>query len=591
MIRMRKFPSSTSLTWAVLVLNLSLAAFLQVRTHAAEAPSRPNVILLITDDQGYGDLACHGNPVLRTPRLDELYRQSVRLTDFHVDPTCAETRAALMTGRYSARVGVWHTVMGRSLLRADEATLAQLFSATGYRTGIFGKWHLGDNFPLRPQDRGFQESLIHGGGGVGQTPDYWGNDYFDDTYLRNGRPEKQQGYCTDVFFAAAKEFIERHRDEPFFCYLATNAPHSPYNVDSKYAQPYLEKGVPQPAANFYGMIANIDENLGRLRETLRELELDQKTLLIYMTDNGTAAGAGRGGQGAWQGYNAGMRGQKGSQFDGGHRVPCFLHLPGRIEGGRDVATLTAHFDLAPTLIELCRLTKPQAPLDGRSLASLLMSDRTNEGAWPERRLVVHSQRVDVPEKWRKCAVMTDRWRLVDGRELYDISKDPGQEKDISGEHPEIVEELRSAYETWWSDVSTRFDEAVRIVVGDNAENPSRLTCHDWHAPIAQVPWSQQAIIERDVNGNGYWEIHVAEPGQYEITLRARPREAQRETPLNAVLAKVRVGEKEKSQQLEGDASEATLSLALPAGPARLQTWLQDAQGNERGAYYVYLQRR
>ena len=197
-------------------------------TPGRQAP--PNVVLVVTDDQGYGDLGCHGNPILRTPNLDALYRRSVRLTDFHVGPTCAPTRASLMTGRYCNRTGVWHTIMGRSLLRRDEVTMADVFAAGGYRTGIFGKWHLGDNYPYRPQDRGFHEVLIHGGGGVGQTPDAWGNDYFDDTYLHNGTPEKFSGYCTDVWFDGAMRFIEDNRDRPFFAYLATNAPHSPYRV-------------------------------------------------------------------------------------------------------------------------------------------------------------------------------------------------------------------------------------------------------------------------------------------------------------------------------------------------------------------------
>jgi arylsulfatase A-like enzyme len=205
----------------------------------------PNVVLVVTDDQGYGDLGCHGNPILRTPNLDALYRQSVRLTDFHVGPTCAPTRASLMTGRYCNRTGVWHTIMGRSLLRRDEVTMADVFAAGGYRTGIFGKWHLGDNYPFRPQDRGFHEVLVHGGGGVGQTPDTWGNDYFDDTYLHNGTPEKFSGYCTDVWFDGAMRFIEANRDRPFFAYLATNAPHSPYNVSERYSRPLQGQGRPE----------------------------------------------------------------------------------------------------------------------------------------------------------------------------------------------------------------------------------------------------------------------------------------------------------------------------------------------------------
>ena len=201
-----------------------VCAMLAAPALGAEA-RRPNVVFVLTDDQGYGELGCHGNPIIQTPNLDKLHSQSVRLTNYHVDPTCSPTRSALMTGRYSSRVGVWHTVMGRSLLRRDEVTLADVFADNGYRTGIFGKWHLGDNYPYRPQDRGFQEVLTLGGGAISNTPDFWGNNYFDDMLRHNGKLEKCKGYCTDVFFNAALQFIETNRDRPFFAYIPTpNAP-------------------------------------------------------------------------------------------------------------------------------------------------------------------------------------------------------------------------------------------------------------------------------------------------------------------------------------------------------------------------------
>ena len=217
---------------------LFILAFTTVLSSCSEQTpqeqKKPNVILIMTDDQGYGDLACHGNPWIKTPEMDKLYQQSVRLTDFHVGTTCAPTRSGLMTGRNCNEVGVWHTIIGRNFLRQGEITIANILKDNGYRTGIFGKWHLGDNFPYRPEDRGFEEAVIHGGGGVGQTPDYWNNDYFDDTYFRNGVPEKFEGYCTDVWFSEALTFIEKRREEPFFCYIAPNAPHGPFHVPQKY---------------------------------------------------------------------------------------------------------------------------------------------------------------------------------------------------------------------------------------------------------------------------------------------------------------------------------------------------------------------
>jgi arylsulfatase A-like enzyme len=363
----------------LLVLALTLCGLPAV----GAAASPPNVVLIITDDQGYGDLSCHGNKELKTPALDALHARSVRLTNFHVDPTCSPTRSALLTGRYSSRTGVWHTIRGRSLLRKDEVTLPQTLAAAGYRTGIFGKWHLGDNYPYRAQDRGFQESLVLGGGGVGQTPDSWGNDYFDDTFLRNGKPEAQTGYCTDVFFRAATEFIERNRRHPFFAYIATNAPHSPYLVADTYSRPFREAGIPSPRAEFYGMIANIDENVGRLMARLDEWGLRDDTIVVWMTDNGSAAGTGDGG-----GFGAGMRGRKGSEYDGGHRVPCFLSRGSQWRPNRDVGRLTAHIDLMPTLLELCGVPFPKnVEFDGKSLVPLL---REKPEAWPERTLFVRN---------------------------------------------------------------------------------------------------------------------------------------------------------------------------------------------------------
>ncbi|MBP7050518.1 MAG: arylsulfatase [Phycisphaerae bacterium] len=548
----------------------------------------PNVILVVTDDQGYGDLSCHGNPILRTPNLDALRRQSARLTDFHASPTCAPTRASLMTGRYCNRTGVWHTIMGRSLLRRDEVTMADIFAARDYRTGIFGKWHLGDNFPFRPHDRGFHEVLVHGGGGVGQTPDFWGNDYFDDTYWHNGVPEKHSGYCTDVWFDAAMRFVEANRDRPFFVYLAPNAPHSPYNVPTAYSAPYGGPEVPNAA--FYGMIANLDENMGRLMERLKSLDLEANTIVVFMTDNGTAAGLQGG-----KGFNAAMRGTKGSEYDGGHRVPCFIRWPaGELGGGRDVNRLTAHIDLLPTLIDLCGLPSPVGvAFDGASILPLL---RGREAGWPDRVLVTDSQRIEHPQKWRRSAVMTDRWRLVNGKELYDIGADPGQRNDVSETCAETVHELRGAYERWWADISSRFDECCEIVVGSDLENPSRLTCHDWHE-ADPLPWNQ-AHIRQGIASNGFWAIEIARAGEYEFALRRWPREVDEPIEgaipggeaIRATKARILVGGVDLEKDIPEGAREVVFRIPLEPGKVRVQTWLTAEDGASRGAYYLYVAR-
>lgn len=550
---------------------------------SASAAARPNVVIVITDDQGYGDMSCHGNKELRTPNIDAVHAASVRLTNFHVDPTCAPTRSALMTGKYSQRVGVWHTVSGRELLPTEETTLAERFSDTGYRTAIFGKWHLGDNYPLRPQDQGFGQVLVHAGGGVGQTPDFWGNDYFDDVYRENGHERQFEGYCTDVWFREATDWLDENREAPFFLYIATNAPHAPYNVAEKYSKPFKEAGIPSPRAEFYGMIVNLDENLGRFRNRLDEWGLIENTVFVFMTDNGTAAGHVK------DGYAGGMRASKGSEYDGGHRVPCFVHWPAAgIGGGRDVGMLTAHVDLTPTLCALCGIDVPdRARLDGMDLSPWLRDVADKVPAAPERVLCVDSQRIDFPEKGRKCAVMTDRWRLVNGAELYDITADPAQARDVAAANPDVVRQLRADYDKWWEHVSERHGDYTRIVLGSEAAPVVALTCHDWH-PIAgddrPIPWSDQERVAKDPPCNGAWAVAVEQPGRYEFRLRRRPASAP--APTNATRAKVTAGKATAEATTDPEAATADLILDLPAGPAMLTTELVSPDATSRGAYFA-----
>ena len=486
---------------------------------------RPNVVVIMTDDQGYGDLSCHGNPILKTPALDQLYADSVRLTDYHVAPTCSPTRAAFLTGHWTNRTGVWHTIMGRSMLRENEITLGDLFQAGGYATGMFGKWHLGDNYPYRPKDRGFDEVMRHGGGGVGQTPDYWDNAYFDGTYWHNGKPVPVSGFCTNVFFDYAKQFIRQQQSasKPFLAYIATNAPHGPMHSPARYSEPYQNLG--EHTANFFGMIANIDDNVGRFMKFLDERGLTDNTIFIFTTDNGTSGGM--------KVFNAGMRGQKGSQYDGGHRVPMFIRWPkGNLTGGRDCDALAGHVDVVPTLLDLCGLRAPaDLRFDGRSIRPLLSG--TTPDDWPDRILVTDSQRVKDPIKWRKSSVMTSRWRLIDGKQLFDIKADPGQQQDVADQHPEVFTRLRDFYDGWWAELEPTFATPAPIHIGHSQENPSRLTSHDWIAN--NVPWNQSHI--RAAQGGkkrlGYWNIDVATDGAYEIRLRRWPEEIDH--PIDAPL--------------------------------------------------------
>jgi len=561
---------------------------------------RPNVVLVITDDQGYGDLGCTGNPWIQTPNIDGFYNEATRFTDFHVSPLCTPTRGALMTGHNPLRNGAWATCWGRSILRRDEVTMADIFLNNGYRTGMFGKWHLGDNYPYRPQDRGFETVVAHKGGGVGQTPDFWGNDYFDDTYFANGTPRCYEGYCTDVWFDQALRFIETSKDEPFFCYLATNAPHSPYLVAERYKRLYEDNdSIPEPA--FYGMITNIDENMGRLVKRLKELGLEENTILIFMTDNGSSGGW-RPAQG--KGYNAGMRGMKGSYYDGGHRVPFFIRWPGGgIGAGRDIDDLATHMDLLPTFIDLCRLKAPaDLTFDGMSLAPLLRGECEQ---LPVSRTVFVQYRQDTnpPEKWEN-AVMTRRWRLIRGRELYDIKADPGQKHDVAAQHPDVVQTLRAAHEQWWEEVSERLDEYCPISVGNENENPTCLSAMD---VLGDVAWNQPHIREAK-KSSGIWMVDVETAGQYQISLRRWPEElglpvdAADETrslvladtesvAIHPTRARLRINDIDETASISEGAESATFNVNLEAGIAKLEAWFITGDGDAQGAYYVYVEKR
>lgn len=582
---------------------------------------RTNVIIILTDDQGYGDMSCHGNPYLSTPNLDALHAESVRLTHYHVDPTCSPTRAALMTGRYSSRVGVWLTYGGRNHLRRNEVTLADAFKNSGYKTAIFGKWHLGDNYPFRPRDRGFGESLIHGGGVVGETPDYWGNDYYDDTYFRNGEPEKVAGYCTDVWFREAGDWIEKNKDDPFFLYLATNAPHGPFHVPIEYVQPHLDAGIPERRARFYGMIQVIDANIGRLRARLEDLELAEDTLILFMTDNGSSSGSetteGRNGF-VVSGYNAGMRGKKGSAYEGGHRAAGFIHWPkGNLIQGRDVPQLTANIDVMPTLVELCNLTLPRkVEFDGMSLEPLLRGD---PDSWSKRTLFVHHQGRfgefvgdGLLIKDKDYSVMTDEWRLV-GKELFAIQSDPEQREDVASANPKIVNKLSDEYEAWWKSISKGAEAYVPFVIDDSKQKEYMLSSQNWHGDA--VPYNQQHV-RAGMKANGFWAIEVAESGSYQISVRRWPKEAdallgegvglgpvladrhevhnrfyQSETlviPVKSV--RLKVGDYDQTIAVSTSSKEAVFNVYLPQGEQKLQSWLITESDETRGAYYVYLRK-
>lgn len=563
--------------------------------------TRPNIIFILTDDQGYGDLSCLGNPVLQTPSIDHLYADSVRLTDFHVAPMCTPTRGELMTGQDALRNGATFVCMGRSLMRADLPTMADILADNGYHTGHFGKWHLGDNYPYRPQDRGFHETIHHPAWGITSAADYFGNDYHDDHYRHKDEIKQYRGYCTDVWFEEAIKWMTgcHKRNEPFFAYIATNAPHGPLWVPDQYREPYVSE-VEQNEASFFGMIANIDENMAGVERFLHDNDLHDNTILIFMTDNGTATGEGV--------FNAGMRGKKTSLYEGGHRVPCFIRWPeANIQGGQDVGGVTRSVDILPTLIDLCALKAPDGwTCDGISLAahlrkpekaivdrmSIIQYGHLNDGSWGQ---TAHGH----------AAVMWQQWRLVHSRELYDVYADPGQTQDLAESQADLVKRLVDHYEAWWDVVGATLDTYQPITIGSNAENPVRLCSADW----AWAYVDNQANIRGCVMDSGTWHVDAVKAGLYEFTLRRWPKESglgisdpapvmQGEYgnwPEGAALpvasAWLQAGGQEQTASVAPDATEQMFQMVLRQGATTIKSWWYDQDQNPlAGAYYLTAER-
>ena len=523
---------------------------------------RPNVIVVLTDDQGYGDLGAHGNDRIRTPHLDRFAAQGVEFTSFYVSPVCAPTRASLLTGRYYYRTGIIHTSRGGAKMHADEVTLAERLQAAGYRTGIFGKWHLGDNYPMRPMDQGFEESLIHKSGGINQTPDR-PNDYFDSLLWKNGKRFEAKGYCTDVFFDAALAFIEKNRNEPFFAYIPTNAPHTPLIVPDEYARPYLDAGLDKDTAKVYAMVENIDDNFGRLQDKLVELGLRENTLVVFLSDNGPQQ----------RRYTAGLRGRKASTYEGGIRAISLWQWTAVLAAPAKLGSIAAHIDVTPTLMEAAGV-EPDGEMDGLSLLPLL----SGEPAGPDdRSLFFQCHRGLTPKRYQNAAVRSGAYKLVLGpgtfsdeawsftgappTELYDLSTDPGEEKDIAEERPEIAKDLRARYEAWFEDVrGTRSFEPGVIHIGSRAETVSVLSRYQDSKYAGGRPTTWKTLIER--------------AGRYEVRVK-REEEAWWEAPATIYLSLNGVVQ---AKDLEPGSDHAFFDM--PLGDVELDVWAQ-APGSGR----------
>lgn len=425
---------------------------------------RPNIILVMTDDQGMGDLSCMRNEIVKTPFIDQFYTLSTRFTEFHVSPTCAPTRWAIMTGKHEFRSGVTHTVNQRELMNISHTTIAQVLQSAGYNTGIFGKWHLGEVEEYQPQNRGFSEVFIHGGGAIGKAhdgscsdfPPNFKNLYFDNVFLHNDTIVQTKGFCTDVFFQAALGWIKKQYDSktPFFAYITPNAPHAPMIAPEKYTKRFTDLGWDKETAGRYGMIENLDDNFGLLMKKLDEWQAWNNTLVIFMTDNGMAGTKAKLKGKKMKLFNAGFKSGKGSIYEGGSHVPAFWRWPGVLGEDVNINALTAHIDLFKTFTELAGAQLPEncQAIDGRSLLPLLENHKTN---WPDRELFFHRgrwQKGRDPQEFKNkgYAVRTQRWRMVEKR-LYDISQDPYETKDLSKQYPEVMKRLTKSYHKWWEE--------------------------------------------------------------------------------------------------------------------------------------------
>ncbi|WPJ96196.1 arylsulfatase [Coraliomargarita algicola] len=576
-----------------------------VKRAVESAPLRqaPNVLIILTDDQGLSDLGFYGNPSLETPNLDAFAHSSVRLEDFMASPTCSPTRAALMSGQHEFKVGITHTISGRSLLKPDVPTLSAHLQASGYRTGIFGKWHLGETFPSRPEDRGFDEVFIHLGGGIGQTPDYWGNQYFDPMIQHNGKWVPTTGYCTGIFTNAAWQWIQSSEPEPWFAYIAYNAPHTPLQIHEELAQKYLDKGLPESQARFYAMIDDLDREVGELLQKLDDEGLADNTIVIFMGDNGSA----KGGRPQEMEYNAGLRGTKASPYQGGVRVPCFIRWPaGGIEGGRAVEQLTGISDLFPTLAELTGFPLPDSTaVDGRSLQPLLQNKSLKN--WPDRSIVTHVGRWANHSPLDECkypgsAIRNERFALVEGRALYDLENDRGQENDVSKEYPEVYAPLQKQYDQWWDSLQSELETVPPIMVGSPEQPVADLTCMDWGASRLKdshgyyPPWNQgyvRSILAaeplKNITPVGAWQLQFLRSGNYRITLRNLPPEAPAsEARILANQATLQLGEQTWTQAIPAGQRAVHFELPIEAGITTLESLFEYA-GNKRpahGAFYV-----
>lgn len=522
---------------------------------------KPNVVLVMIDNVGFAEIGINGNKLVKTPHLDRFAREGVRLNRFYSNPLCAPTRACLITGRYYYRTGVIHTSRGGAKMHGDEVTIAELLKKAGYATGIFGKWHLGDNYPMRPQDQGFDETLVHKSGRLGQVPDS-PNTYINPKLWRNGQFVQTRGYCTDVFTDAAINFVEEHHNQPFFIYLPTNIAHASSDVGlevpQKYGAPYKAMGLDDKIATACGMIDNFDKNFGRLLDRLDSLGLRENTLIVFLSDDGNV-----------RINTGGLRGRGYSNlYEGSLKSPCFAQWPGRFPRGLKIDRIASHIDILPTLLDACSVKTHSAPaVDGVSLLTLLRGEAKQ---WPDRMLFLQCHRGLTPQRYQNCAVITQKFKLIGypntfGQrqlqtsrdnpilELYDLPADPKEEKNVAGKYPEVVARLRTAYDTWFDDVRSSRQFAPGLIhIGSDAEKTTYLCRYQDSSYINQKPTG--------------WPVYIERSGKYKFTIN-------RGDSLEKGRMCVKLGKRMMSQPLGRGKNQAVFSLLC--GKVKLNVWVEE----------------
>lgn len=572
---------------------LALTSFL---TMSAQSEN-PNVIIIMSDDQG-NNLGCLGNPWLKTPNIDKFADESVKLTNFHQAIMCTPSRTALMTGKYSLRTGAWRTSVGRSNMRTEEITIAEVFKENGYATGQFGKWHLGDTWPFRAQDQGFEETVNFKCGGISQISDYWGNDYFDDTYYHNGELKQFEGYCTDVFFSETIRYIKECNAEkkPFMIYLAPNVAHLPAIVAEEYSKPWIEKGHPEKQAIYYGMITNLDENMGRLMAALDKEGIKENTIIVFTTDDGTAGYAAQFDENGWpttQGFNMGQRGGKGSAYEGGHRLFSFFHYPQGHFQTEKINAVTSVMDIFPTVMDICDVTSTQSlEQDGVSFKPALYGKTIPGNEERQLFLVKLNPGKEALFKRNKLCVIDGDWRWVGRSELYNVKEDRAQKNNLAEKYPERVKEMDEALLAWLEKNATDRETPVRFLLGDEQHPKISLTTQDLWGKSAFA----QGHVQNLASGKGPWKVTFVNDGKYKVTLSRYPlytglafnakTKGKKSKEFTANKARLSIGENTYEKDVQATDTQVSFEVDIKAGDTDLETWIFSEEEITIPSYYV-----